>query len=81
MKKSKVQVSERALVARIRRVLARHGQTLRRCRVDAMDFCNLGTYYTVDISLNCIVQKDVDIVALGRELGILKAWESRMGPC
>jgi hypothetical protein len=75
VKNSKVPVSERALVARINRLLAKQGETLRRCRPDSKWFGELGAYYRLDINHNSIIGKNLDIEALGRELGVLDAWE------
>ena len=75
VKKSKVPISERAIVARINRTLAKQDEALRRCRQDSRSFSSLGSYYTIDLNRNCITGKDLDIEAVGRELGVLKEWE------
>ncbi len=73
---AKVPVSERALVARINRVLAKDDETLRRCRDDSRGFNELGRYYTVDFTRNVIVGKDHDLEKLGRKLGVLAPYEA-----
>jgi hypothetical protein len=71
----KVKLSERALLARINRALAKEDEGLRRCREDSRDFHNLGRYYRVDYFHNGIVGTDVDLESLGRELKVLADWE------
>jgi hypothetical protein len=39
-------------------------------RLDVRDF------YIVDIKRNFIARKEIDLEALARELGVLKAWEA-----
>jgi hypothetical protein len=70
-----VPVAERALVARIDRTLRKEGQAIRRCRQDSRSAASLGRYYLIDGSLNAVTATHVDIESLGRELGLLKAWE------
>ena len=36
---------------------------------------SVGDYYVIDYRRNFVVQKDVDIEDLARELGVLKPWE------
>jgi len=69
-------ISERAAYARLNRALAREGQALRRCREDSRSFHNLGHYYVVDLSLNCVVASHCDLEQLARETGVLKDWET-----
>ncbi len=74
-KKQTVPVSERALVQRINRRLAKDGERLKaaagmRARLE------LGAYFVMDISHNCVLHKDVDLEELGRELEVLRPYES-----
>lgn len=73
-KTKKVPVSRRAVIARINRKLARDDEQLRTTR-GMQAFLDLGDYYTVDVRRNWIARKDVDLDALGRELGVLKDYE------
>jgi hypothetical protein len=73
MAKEKVPVSERALVARLNRRLARDGEVVRKNR-SRQDW-ELGEYYLLDIAHNSIPAKNIDIEVLGRELGCLRARE------
>ena len=73
-KEQKVSVSERAIVARLRRALEKEGKILRKCREDHRDFGELGGYYCVS-SANVVVDKDIPIESWARELGILKPYE------
>ncbi|MGD0115622.1 MAG: hypothetical protein ABSC13_06425 [Dehalococcoidia bacterium] len=68
-----VPVSRRALVQRINRKLALNGEALRKGRGRWAD--EMG-YYIIDVNGNLLVAKDCDLVALGRELGVLRGWES-----
>jgi hypothetical protein len=62
-------VTERALVARINRALAKQYKKLRRCRKDAQGFSDLGAYYLLDG--NTVIDTHVNIEALGRKLNVL----------
>jgi hypothetical protein len=72
-KGDKSPVSPRALVQRIQRVLGKRDELIRAGRGKATS--ELGDYYTVDLRTNALIEKDVNIEALGRELGVLKPWE------
>jgi hypothetical protein len=69
-----VPVSLRALVQRINRKLADNGQCMKAARGEKARQ-EVGDYYTVDVRLNVLVEKDVDPETLGRDLGVLKVWE------
>ena len=69
------QVTERALVQRLNRCLAREDRVLRKCR-PGPDYAELGDWYCVDLSSNTIASKDVDLEEWGRELGVLKPYEA-----
>lgn len=64
-------VSERALVARINRVLAREGERLRKCRTDSRSFPTLGNYYIVHLPRNLIVNYSIDdLDDLAEQVGV-----------
>jgi hypothetical protein len=67
-------VSERALIQRINRVLAKDGQRLRATRGERarLDF---GWYWVHELSRNLCLDTHVDLESMGRELGCLKEWE------
>lgn len=69
MNENKTPVSERALVARINRALAKQSEKLRRCRKNARGFNDLGAYYLLDG--NTVIATHVNIEALGHELNVL----------
>jgi hypothetical protein len=71
----KVRVSTRALIQRINRKLAAQDEALRVSRDRWQERLNLGEYYIVNTRINGVVHKDVDIDALGHELGALRRWE------
>ena len=71
-----IRISETALITRIRRALAKEGQTLRKTR-SAREWPNLGDYYIIDLSGNFVVDRRIsDLEELGRELEVLKPYES-----
>jgi hypothetical protein len=70
----KAKVSQRALVARVRRELAKEGEALRACRQDSRGYSELGDWYIVGNN-NLVSAKHCDLAALGRELGVLKDFE------
>lgn len=76
------QVTERALVQRINRKLAANGEVIRVMRPvrdgDRVyyEHSGLGRFHRVDTDCNGLLDGDVNIVELGRELGVLRAGES-----
>ena len=76
--KRRVPVSERALVQRINRALAKDEweppPILKKTR-GARALVDLGEFYVIDQRRNLIVEKDVDLERYGRELGALEDWE------
>jgi len=75
MKRPKVPVSERAIIQRINRVLAKDGEMLKKSRPNKY-INELGDFYRLDIRKNFIVEKDVDLQALARETKSLAEWET-----
>jgi hypothetical protein len=67
-------ISERALIARINRKLARDGQQLRVNTSNAWRQ-DLGNYYVLDGNINSVVSTHEDLEPLARELGCLKPHE------
>ena len=76
MNETKTPVSERALVARIKRALAKEHKALRRCRKDSRGFNDLGAYYMLDVYQNQVIDTHVNIEALGRKLNVLGVGET-----
>lgn len=76
-KNSMTPVSERALIGRINRLLAKKAtpEMLLRCREDSRWSNDLGRYYITDSNRH-LRDTDVDIEKLGRELGALKPGEA-----
>ncbi len=72
---AKVPISDRALLARINRKLAKKMQTLRQCRAGSRWYHELGDYYILDLNRNWIVDKHCDAETLGREIGVLREYE------
>jgi len=83
-KLDKVPVSERALLQRVNRKLADDLEVIKRAKpvrayveqgyADPYPL-DTGKFYRVDYRRNFMVEKDVDLEALAREIGALKAWE------
>ena len=66
-------VSRKALLQRLRRFLKSRGEDLRLANSDQRKQLGLGRYYTV--GANGVLDKDVNIEALARELKLLEPWE------
>lgn len=62
-------------MARINRALRHDDEMLKSARVDSRTFQDLGAYYVIDIKRNFVTAKDIDLEALGKELGVLKDYE------
>jgi hypothetical protein len=69
----KVPITERVLIARMRRILRKAGEDLRMA-TPAQKAVGLGKYYLVDSK--GIIDKDVDIEGLARKLQLLQPWET-----
>jgi hypothetical protein len=74
--RAKVSVTQRALIARINRALAKQDELLKTCREDGPSFHQLGRYYIVDINRNMLLHSDIDLEELGRELGVFRGYEA-----
>ena len=59
-----------ALTKRINRLLRSNGEMLRKTRGARARF-DFGDYYLHDLAGNFVIQTDVDVEELGRELGVL----------
>lgn len=70
---TRVPVTPRALLQRINRKLAHDGQALRASRGRERD--TLGDFYLLDTHQNTVIDHHVRPELLGRELGVLDAWE------
>jgi hypothetical protein len=73
-KRTTIPVSERALIQRINRVLAKEDQVLKATR-GMQASLDLGRYFILDCRANFVLDKHLDLKALGRKLGCLRAWE------
>jgi hypothetical protein len=70
----KIQITERALKLRLRRALQAQAKHLRVVTSQAQKASGLGRYYIVDA--NGVVDPDVDLEKLARELGVMQSWET-----
>ena len=71
----KRKITERALAARLGRHLAKRNEVLRKCAPQTRGFLDLGEYYIVNLKMNSIIDTDINLQALARDEGVLKAWE------
>lgn len=70
----KVPTTKRALIARVRRILRKAGEDLRMATPEQRKAMGLGKYYLVDSK--GILDKNVDVEDLARELKLLQPWET-----
>jgi hypothetical protein len=73
-KPTMVPVSERALVQRINRKLWKESEVLKAARPNTRAVQDLGRYYVID-DRNRVVRQHCDLEEMGRELGVLAAYE------
>jgi hypothetical protein len=73
-KPARVPVSERALVQRINRKLAKDDQILKKARSERVRQ-DMGDYYVVTFPVGGAWPTHVDVEEMGRELDVLKPWE------
>ncbi len=64
-------VTTRALIQRINRRLARNYQALRKTRLGARGWSELGEYYVIDTWKNTVVYVNTDPLTEAKELGCL----------
>jgi len=74
MQKTKVLISERGVIQRINRVLAKDDEVLKKSRGATRH--QLGDFYIVDIHRNFVIDKDVNLEDLARKKGVLSDWEA-----
>jgi hypothetical protein len=74
-KRQTIPVSKRALVARINRKLKDDGQTLKFTRGERATL-DLGDVYLWDVRRRLALDTFVDVEEFGRDLGVLREWES-----
>ena len=70
----KIQITERALKLRLRRAFLAQGKHLRVTTSRKQKASGLGRYYVADA--NGVIEPDVDLEELARELGVMQSWET-----
>lgn len=70
----RVVITKGALFQRLRRRLAKDGHILKATRGERYRH-DLGDFFTVDEWNNVVVDRQINLEPLGRELGVLKAYE------
>lgn len=73
--KQGVPVTKRALLQRINRRLRKEDEMVRATRGDGRARQELGDYYRINFNRNLLLEKQVDLEEVGRELGVLAAYE------
>jgi hypothetical protein len=75
-KVTKVRVSERAVIGRINRVLAKQSMVLKTARGTRLQL-DVGRWYVINTRINGIVQpyKHMALGGIAQELRVLKDWE------
>lgn len=71
-------VSKRAVLQRVNRRLAEREEAVKTHRSSGSSggqAWEAGDFYQIDISRNSLIDSDVDLESLARELGALAAWE------
>jgi hypothetical protein len=74
MKVQKVPVSQRAIIARINRKLKSEGEALKTLR-SQRDWTTLGSFYTVDLNRNCVLDRHIKLEDYARECEALRPYE------
>jgi hypothetical protein len=59
--------------------LSKDGERLKTCKEDSRAFDTLGRYYVVDLTRNVVTDRQIDLEAFARKLGVLQAWEKLEG--
>lgn len=75
MRKTKLLVSEHALVQRINRALKKEGKVLKKSRTERSRL-DVGEWYILDTVGNYVSEKDVDLEQVGKEWEVLSDWET-----
>lgn len=73
----KSKVTERALMQRINRVLAKKKQKLKKQRDTSKNINETGQYYILDVEKSMVITTEVDLETLGEKLGALKPYEQK----
>lgn len=71
---ARVPITERTIRLRLRRVLQAQGKHLRVATHQKQRELGLGRYYVSDA--NGVIDPDVDLEQLARELGVMQSWET-----
>lgn len=75
MKKNKVGISERALLARLNRKVVADGLQVKKSRPGTASNAELGDYYVVDLNRGVVHSQHIDLEAWARELDVLAVYE------
>lgn len=72
--REKVEITARALLQRVNRAKKAEKIIIKKSR--ASQVASLGQYFAVDLNLHFVCQKDVNLLVLAREIGVLEPWET-----
>jgi hypothetical protein len=73
-KRTKIEISLRALTQRINRRLAENDQVMKAARGERIQKA-VGDFYIIDTKVNAVHAHRIDPETFGRKLGVLKEWE------
>lgn len=68
-------VSERAMIGRINRALAKDRRVVKASREGSSLYNNMGRFYMLDWSTNTVVDWKLDLTAVAKKLGCIAEWE------
>jgi len=71
----KVKLSQRAVIQRINRKLAKQDQKLNTSRMKSAGIHDMGRYYIVDTYRNAVVDSQINLETMGRKLGAIAEYE------
>lgn len=71
----KIELTTRAVEARINRKLARDHQKLCKARPDSRLHSNVGRYYVLDTYRNEVMWMNVNLLNFANELNVIAQWE------
>lgn len=78
MKRQKVPIGEKALMARVNRHLKNEQQQVRKAH-GGRAIADVGEFYLLDFentNQGFVLEKDVNLEELAKKLGVLKSWEA-----
>lgn len=72
----KIPVSEKALMARVNRKLAKDGERILKSREGSRLRGNVGDFYLLDVSRNTVLNTHIELGHFAKQRGILRDYET-----